>query len=144
MYDLSSKGYGLLVDRAAAELILLNCIIALRNHDTGGWIVGLVVRKLANRVRGEILVGIEVLAYRPIPVDLAPAFAGGVTVQALYLPGFDTNGKLDSVIVRVADFRSDQSLAINAGAVQYRVRLNRIIRRGADWIKARFEIESKV
>ncbi len=144
VYDLSSKGYGLLVDRAAAELILLNCIIALRNHDTGGWIVGLVVRKLANRVRGEILVGIEVLAYRPIPVDLAPAFAGGVTVQALYLPGFDTNGKLDSVIVRVADFRSDQSLAINAGAVQYRVRLNRIIRRGADWIKARFEIESKV
>jgi hypothetical protein len=142
VYDLSSKGYGLLVDRAAAELILLNGIIALRNHETGGWIAGHVVRKLANRVRGEILVGIEVLAYRPIPMDLAPA-SGGATVPALYLPGLDTNGKLDSVIVRVADFRSDQLLAIKAGSAQYRVRLNRIIRKGADWIKARFEIESK-
>ena len=142
VYDLSSKGYGLLVDRAAAELILLNGVIALRNHVTGGWIVGLVVRKLANRVRGEILLGVEVLAYRPIPVDLAPA-SGGAAVQALYMPGLDTNGKLDSVLVRVADFRSDQSLAIDSGGTQYRVRLNRIIRKGADWIKARFEIESK-
>ena len=84
----------------------------------------------------------EVLAYRPIPVDLAPA-SGGAAVQALYMPGLDTNGKLDSVLVRVADFRSDQSLAIDSGGTQYRVRLNRIIRKGADWIKARFEIESK-
>ena len=143
VFDLSSKGYGLLVDRAAADLILLNGIIALRNHDTGGWIVGLVVRKLANRVRGEILVGIEVLAYRPIPIDLTPAASGSAAVQALYMPGFDTNGKLDSVIVRVADFRSDQTHAITAGGAQYRVRLNRIIRKGADWIKARFEIEAK-
>ena len=142
VYDLSSKGYGLLVDRAASETILLNGIIALRNHETGGWIVGHVVRKLANRVRGEILVGIEVLAYRPIAVDMAPASAGAA-LQTLYMPGLDTNGKLDSVLVRVADFRSDQSFAIKAGGVQYRVRLNRIIRKGADWIKARFEIESK-
>jgi hypothetical protein len=142
VYDLSSKGYGLLVDRAAAEMILLNGIIALRNHDTGGWILGHVVRKLANRVRGEILVGIEVLAYRPIPVDLATT-SGGAVLQSLYMPGLDTNGKLDSVIVRVADFRSDQSLAIKAGDAHYRVRLNRIIRKGADWIRARFEIESK-
>ena len=26
---------------------------------------------------------------------------------------------------------------------RYRVRLNRIIKKGADWVKARFEIESK-
>jgi hypothetical protein len=141
VYDLSSKGYGLLVDRAAAELVLLNGIIALRNHETGGWIVGLVVRKLANRVRGEILVGIEVLAYRPIPVELVPA--SGATVQALYMPGLDTNGKLDSIIVRIGDFRADQTLVIKAAGAQYRVRLNRIIRKGADWIKVRFEIESK-
>jgi hypothetical protein len=142
VFDLSSKGYGLLVDRAAAEMILLNGIIALRNHETGGWIVGQVVRKLANRVRGEILVGIEVLAYRPIAVDLVPT-SGGAPLQGLYMPGLDTNGKLDSVIVRIADFRSDQTFAIKAGGTSYRVRLNRIIRKGADWIKARFEIESK-
>ena len=142
VYDLSSKGYGLLVDRNAAELVLLNGLIALRNHESGGWIIGTIVRKLANRVRGEILVGIEVLAYRPIAVD-AQATAQGGTVQTLYLPGVDTNGKLDSIIVRTADFRSDQSLVMKAGSAHYKVRLNRIIRKGADWIKARFEIESK-
>ncbi len=142
VYDLSSKGYGLLVDRAASELVLLNGIIALRNHETGGWILGLVVRKLANRVRGEILIGVEVLAYRPLPVDLVPAFGGSPT-PALYLPGLDTNGKLDSVIVGVGEFRTDQTHTIEAGGARYRVRLNRIIRKGADWLKARFEIESK-
>jgi hypothetical protein len=142
VYDLSSKGYGLLVDRAASELVLLNGIIALRNHETGGWIAGLVVRKLANRVRGEILIGVEVLAYRPMPADLVPT-SSGPTVRALYLPGLDTNGKLDSVLVGIGDFHTDQTYAIEAGGSKYRVRLNRIIRKGADWLKARFEIESK-
>jgi hypothetical protein len=142
VYDLSSKGYGLLVDRNAAELVLLNGLIALRNHESGGWIVGTIVRKLANRVRGEILVGIEVLAYRPIAVDAQPTTAGSA-VQALYLPGVDTNAKLDSILVRTGDFRSDQGLVLTAGGAQYKVRLNRIIRKGADWIKARFEIEAK-
>ncbi|HXN15418.1 MAG TPA: hypothetical protein VN878_03520, partial [Usitatibacter sp.] len=58
VYDLSSKGYGLLVDRGADEAVLLNGLIALRNHETGGWIAGTIVRKQANRVRGEMLVGV--------------------------------------------------------------------------------------
>ncbi len=67
-----SKGYGLLVDRAGADAVMLNGLIALRNQETGGWILGSVVRKLANRVRGEMLAGVEVLAYRPPPLSLAP------------------------------------------------------------------------
>lgn len=142
VYDLSSKGYGLLVDRAAADQVQLNGVLALRNHETGGWIIGTIVRKLANRVRGEILVGVEVLAYRPIPVDLVPA-SGGARTQALYLPGVDANGKLDAILVRAGDFHADRPLTVKAGASQYRIRLNRIIRKGSDWIKARFEIEAK-
>ncbi|HEX4331415.1 MAG TPA: hypothetical protein VH040_04715 [Usitatibacter sp.] len=142
VYDLSSKGYGLLVGRPEAEMLLLNGLIALRNHESGGWIVGTIVRKLANRARGEILVGVEVLAYRPIVVDAAP-FSGGNPLQAIYLPGIEPNGKLDSILVRTSDFRTDQVFEVKAGGALYRVRLNRVIRKGADWIKARFEIESK-
>jgi len=139
VFDLSSKGYGLLVDRAAAENVMLNGVIALRNHETGGWIIGTVVRKLANRVRGEILVGAEVLSYRPVPVQLTPA-DGGAAAAALYLPGIDDNGKQDAILVRTHDFRSDQHLVIQTGGAKYHVRLNRVIRKGSDWIKARFEI----
>lgn len=142
VYDLSSKGYGLLVDRAASEVVLLNGLLALRNHETGGWICGSIVRKLANRVRGEILVGVEVLAYRQIPIELVPS-AGGASVPALYLPGLDTNGKQDAVLIRIGDFRSDHTFAIKGGVASYNIRLNRIIKKGADWIKARFEIVSK-
>jgi hypothetical protein len=142
VYDMSSKGYGLLVDRAASEVVLLNGLIALRNHETGGWICGTIVRKLANRVRGEILVGVEVLAYRQIPIELIPV-SGGSPVSALYLPGLDTNGKQDAILVRVGDFHSQHTFAIKSGVASYNIRLNRIIKKGADWIKARFEIESK-
>jgi hypothetical protein len=141
VFDLSSKGYGLLVDRAAAENVMLNGVIALRNHETGGWIVGTVVRKLANRVRGEILIGVEVLSYRPVPVQLTAEGAPGV--MALYLPGRDDNGKQDAILVRAHDFRSDMPLVLPVGGAKYHIRMNRVIRKGSDWIKARFEIAKK-
>ncbi|MEO5692403.1 MAG: hypothetical protein ABIQ72_04715 [Usitatibacter sp.] len=140
--DLSSKGYGLIVDRASSDGVLLNGLLALQNHQNGGWIVGSVVRKLANRVRGEMLVGVEVLSYRPIPIELTPADGSGA-IQGIYLPGLDTNGKLDSIVVRAGEFTSTTGYVITTGGSEYRVRLNRIIKKGADWIKARFEIEAK-
>lgn len=140
--DLSSKGYGLLVDKASADTVMLNGIIGLQNQQTGGWILGTVVRKLANRVRGEILAGVEVLSYRPLRMELAPV-EGGAAVEALYMPGLDTNGKFDSVVVRAADYSASTSYTLVAGGAAYRIRLNRIAKKGADWIRARFEIESK-
>ena len=140
--DLSSKGYGLLVDRTASDTAMLNGVIGLLNHETGGWIVGSVVRKQANRMRGEMLVGVEVLSYRPVAVELAHA-KGATAVEALYLPGIDTNGKQDAILVRSGDFDSGRSFTIRTGNAEFRVRLNRIIRKGADWLNARFEIEAK-
>ena len=78
----------MLVDKAAADAVMLNGIIGLRNQVSGGWILGSVVRKLANRVRGEILAGVEVLSFRPLSIELVPA-EGGASIEALYLPGSD-------------------------------------------------------
>ena len=138
--DLSSKGYGLLVDRLTSDAILLNGILGLRNHENGGLIVGQVVRKLPNRVRGEMLLGVEVLAYRPVRIELK-ADAG--TVEAIYLPGQDSNGRQDAIVIRVADFSSEKAFTLHTGSAEFSVRLNRIIKKGADWIKVRFEIVSK-
>lgn len=140
--DLSSKGYGLLVDRASADAVLLNGLVALRDQERGGWIVGTVVRKLANRVRGEMLAGIEVLAYRPVRVLLEPV-PGGATVEALFLPGAEPNGKADALLLRVADFGAGKAFGLVAAGKRYPLRLNRVTRKGADWIKVRFEIDAK-
>jgi hypothetical protein len=142
VHDLSTKGYGLVVDRATSETILLNGLLALRNQSSGGWIVCTVVRKLANRVRGEMLIGLEVLSYRPIPVYLT-AVSGGDASMALFMPGQEGSGKLDSLLVHARDFTAGGNFTIDASGTRYKVRMNRIIRKGADWIKARFEIESK-
>jgi hypothetical protein len=142
VHDLSTKGYGLVVDRATAETILLAGLVALRNQSGAGWILCTVVRKLANRVRGEMLIGLEVLSYRPVPVYLT-SNEGRDSAMALFLPGTDPNGKLDSLLVHARDFNAGSTAAIEANGARYNVRMNRIIRKGADWIKARFEIASK-
>ena len=63
---------------------------------------------------------------------------------ALYLPGQDTNGKLDSILVNATAFGADNLYDLTVGEAAYRIQLNRIIRKGADWIRARFEIKGKV
>jgi hypothetical protein len=141
VHDLSTKGYGLVVDRATAEAVMLNGLVALRNQATGGWIVCTVVRKLANRVRGEMLVGLEVLSYRPIPMHLTAP--GGNPSMALFMPGQEPNGRMDSLLVHARDFTAGGTFTIEAAGARYDVRMNRIIRKGTDWIKARFEIASK-
>jgi len=140
--DLSSKGYGLLVDKASADTVLLNGVIGLRDQVTGGWILGSVVRKLANRVRGEMLAGVEVLSYHPIRAVLDPV-GGGSGIEALYLPGLDPSGRLDSIAIRTTDYSATMPYHLLAGGAAYRIRLNRIAKKGADWIRVRFEIESK-
>lgn len=141
VHDLSSHGYGLIVDHAAADAVPVNGLIALANHETGGWIVGSVVRKRPSRIRGEVLAGVEVLAYRPIAIQLLAA--AGEQVPALYLPGGDSSGKYDSLILEGAHFDSGRAFALRAPTGEFRIRLNRIIRKGAGWINARFEIDSK-
>jgi hypothetical protein len=122
--------------------VLVNGLLALLNHETGGWILGSVVRKRPSRVRGEVLVGVEVLSYRPIAVELALP-GGGAPTAALYIPGADSSGKQDSLVVVTGQFDSSRAVAIRTPEGEFRVRMNRIIRKGADWINARFEIEGK-
>jgi hypothetical protein len=139
--DVSTSGYGLLVDRTASEAALLNGIVGLRNHETGGWIVGTIVRKLPGAVRGEVLLGVEVVGYRPIAVELEPE--GPSNVPALFLPGDAADGRADSLLLPPGDFRLGSRFALRVGGARYHVRLNRIAAKGADWINARYEIESK-
>jgi hypothetical protein len=139
--DVSRSGYGLLLDRTAAETAPLNGILGLRNHETGGWIVGTIVRKRPGSAPGEVLVGVEVVGYRPIPVELEPD--GPSNVPALFLPGDATDGRTDSLLLPLGDFRLGSRFALRVGGARYHIRLNRIARKGIDWINARYEIESK-
>jgi hypothetical protein len=143
VHDLNASGLGLIIDRGAADEVPLHGLVGLRNQETTGWMVASVVRKLPHRVRGEMLVGVEVLCFRPIAVELHNVKRAEDT-WALFLPGRDGNGKLDSILVRAADFGAGNLYDLAVGEFAYRILLNRIIRKGPDWIRARFEIRGKV
>jgi len=141
--DLSSNGYGLVVERTAADAVMLHGVVGVRNQANGRWIACTVVRKLANRARGEMLVGLEVLSYTPLPVDLVPGAGGGEPSAALYLPGQEPAGKQDTILAHARDFAAGGPFLIHAGGAVWRVAMSRIVSRGSDWIRARFVIESK-
>jgi hypothetical protein len=144
--DLSSKGFGLLADRALSDEVILNGLMAIRNQENPGWMLGRVVRKLPNRVKGEVLVGVEVMHFRPARVELQPLadnVPAGEPVEALFCAGEDASGKLDALVLRIQDFSSEHGFQLTTGGSRFQVRMNRIVAKGADWIKARFEIEAR-
>ena len=144
--DLSSRGFGLLADRGISDEVILAGLIGIRNQENPGWMLGRVVRKLPNRVKGEVLVGVEVMHFRPARVELQPLVKNtpaGAPVEALFCAGDDPGGKLDAVVMRVQDFSSEHGFHLTSGGSRFQIRLNRIVAKGADWIKARFEIEAK-
>ena len=61
----------------------------------------------------------------------------------VYGKAIEGNGKLDSIVVRAADFSATTPYRLSAGGGAYRIRLNRIAKKGSDWIRARFEIEAR-
>lgn len=139
VHDLGAGGYGLIVDRETADLVSLNGLVALRHAGHDEWMVATVVRKRASRVRGEVLVGVELLGRRPIAVQLCPE--GAPAVAALYLAGDDPDGALDTLLARPADLRPGLRCTLRSAGIDYRIRPHGVPRRGCDWISAGFEIE---
>ena len=147
VHDYSSSGFGLLVDRATGECVPLQTLIALRSPGGQHWALGAIVRKLTNRVQGQTLIGIEMLSFRPLLVRMnrlatTPAELGETTI-GVYVPGKDADGKRDFLVLHQTDFSTRNLFEIASGGVHFRVRLNRAVKKGIDWIAMRFEVDNK-
>ncbi len=157
IYDISSKGVGLLVDRATGEEVSVSQIIALKPDSFTDWMVGVVVRKIMQPTTGETLLGVQILCYRPLPVSLTRAVAAmdskaetesatsstTVTIAALYLPDVNQDGKSDILILPASDFQLKNVFSLVAETSQFSVRINRVLRQGRDWVGLRFEVIGK-
>ncbi|MDX2219972.1 MAG: hypothetical protein SF172_13205 [Burkholderiales bacterium] len=145
VHDFSASGVGLLVDRATGDVVPLQTLIAMRVSRERAWAVGTIVRKLTNRVQGQTLIGIELLSNRALAVRLLKT---GVTpyidgLDALYLPGTDNEGKRDFLVLRQSEFAARSVFEIPTRGTHFRVRLNRTVKKGTDWIAMRFEVDNK-
>ena len=145
VHDFSSTGFGLLIDQNAGEHVTLHSLIALRQPGAAHWALGAIARKLANRAEAQTLIGVEILSYRPLAVTLKRVNKtdNAAATRALYVMGRDGNGKRDFLVLRLADFASRNIFEIPIQAMHYRVRLNRAVKKGPDWIALRFEVDNK-
>lgn len=148
LHDMSSKGVGLLVDRVTGERIGIGQVLAVRPDGFTHWLLGVIVRKLTQRTLDETLLGVELLSYRPLPVTLhryanardAEPDPNMTPFAAMFLPGRDEDGKGDVLAVPAGDFGLKNVLSLAADGVQFRVRINRALRKGGDWIALRYEV----
>ncbi len=148
LHDMSSKGVGLMVDRVTGERIGIGQILAVRPDGFSHWLLGVIVRKLTQRTLGETLLGVELLSYRPLPVSLqryahardAEPDPASPPLAAMFLPGQDEDGKADVLALPAGDFGLKNILSLDANGIHFRVRVNRVLRKGSDWISLRFEV----
>ena len=151
IHDISSKGIGLLVDRATGERVNIGQLLAVKPDGLEHWMMAVIVRKLTQRTVGETLLGVEILCYRPLPVmltryayarDAAPD-SDTTPIAALYLPSIQADGKSDILILPAADFQLKNIFSLATQNHHFRVRINRVLRKGNDWVGLRFEVIGK-
>jgi hypothetical protein len=151
IHDMSSKGIGLIVDRPTGDRISVGQLLAVKPDGFAYFMVGVIVRKLTQRTLGETLLGVEMLSYRPLPMTLyrytnardAMPDPGNPPVPAIYLPGRDQDGKSDALVLPSGDFGLKNVFSLPTKSGNFRVRINRVLRKGDDWVGLRFEVISR-
>ena len=151
IHDMSSKGVGLMVERTTGERIAVGQLLALKPDGFNHFMLGVIVRKLTQRTIGETLVGVEILSYRPLPVTLARYVNArdaspdpdAALIAALYLPGKNPDGKSDILVLPAGNFGLKNVFELPSKTERFRVRINRVLRKGSDWVGLRFEVIGK-
>ncbi len=143
--DLSSKGMGLIVDRMTGERIVIGHLLAVYIDQNPRWVVGVVARKIEQRSLGETTLGVEILSHTPIAIRLQPIDVEGdplpePTAHALYFPGLEASGKGDMMILPGNGVSLKNIFAVKSGDASFDLRVNRVLRKGSDWMGMRFEV----
>ena len=156
VHDMSPQGFGLIASRAESLDIDIGTLIAIKPDGFAHWLVGLVVRKIAQRpALTETLLGVELLSVRPLPVlftrfshavdaepdpNLAPVAAIYLAVRPSDGDGVENGGGGDVLLLPAGDFGLKTTFSLATRAARFRVRINRVVRKGRDWVGLRFEV----
>jgi hypothetical protein len=147
VHDVTSKGIGIMVERALSDRIQVGSVMALRLKRAEPWMLGSVARKIEHRSAGEALLGIEILSHSPLPLTLSVLDEYGEqldvpSLNAIYLPGSETNGVNDLIVVSGAGNGLKHVFGAKTGRGMFDLRLNRVHKKGDDWIGLRFDVVS--
>lgn len=137
LVDESASGLGLEGDDADQSLAV-GTLVALRREDGGPPLLAEVARRVA--VAGApTRIGMRILSGDPRRLTLERQSRRG-QVDALYLPGTDSSGRADAILVAQSDFDPQAYLDARLGDRHYGLRLNRIRHLGRGWVLAGLEV----
>jgi hypothetical protein len=161
--DMSPSGMGFTVSHGNANRLEVGSLIAIKIFDAGKpserWIVATVARRVEQTEPLSTLLGTEILSLQPVGVRLqriemttddatTSKFSPVADARdALFIPGEDSRGRSDKLLIPFDEIgvdKQDATYQLKTASATFVIRLNRTIRKGADWLMFGFEVLNKI
>ena len=149
--DKSATGLGILVPATTASALPIGTLVGFRESGAHRWQIGMLVRRLATTASEQSLMGVRRLATAPVFVHLSRRVAAapkrhdplGDGIPALFTPFDQALRAVDALLVSPDHYQPESPLTIRVGNAVYRVHMNRVIERGAGWLRVGIEVLGK-
>jgi hypothetical protein len=127
----------------------LGTMIAFRWSEDDPWEIGNIVRRIRAAEDSVWVVGVRRLCDEPVAIELGADDEGlmleteSASTDSIYAPINADTGRIDGLIVspQALGARTDYLLPTRGSA--FRIRANRVIDRGEDWVRFGFEVLGK-
>lgn len=149
LHDRSVSGLGARLPLQMERQAPLGALIAFRWVDDDPWEIGTIVRRIRAADDALWVVGVRRLSDEPVAVDLdadseQPMLETQADVTAsIYAPINAEAGRIDGLIVSPEAFGARADYLLPTRGQSFRIRANRVIDHGADWIRFGFEVLGK-
>ncbi|MBL8515017.1 MAG: hypothetical protein JNJ55_13575, partial [Betaproteobacteria bacterium] len=156
--DISETGFGLIAGPDHRDALMVGDLAAVRLTAQSPAAICVVTRKVALPQGRTSLIGLRILTRLARPVSLEfvrdeedAASAGTASrppASAIFVPGEDTSGRGDSLIVSETVYRSQGTVSqgrttafrVRFGGALFRVVLGRVKKQGRGWKMAAFDV----
>jgi hypothetical protein len=141
--DMSETGFGLLAGPDQADAFQIGDLAAVRLATSTPPAVCVVSRKVALPGGNQHLIGLRILTRVARPLALEFPTDGSSQrppASAIFIPGDDSLGRGDSIIVSETIYRSTIAFRVTLGGNHFRVTLGRVKRQGRGWKMVAFDV----
>ncbi len=148
--DVSESGFGLIAGADHQDALAVGDIAAVRLTAQSPATICVVTRKVRQPQSRGTLIGLRILTRTARPLSLEHAgndekSSGGTkgarpAVSAIFIPGEDTSGRGDSIIVSETVYRGPATFRARLGSDTFCVTLGRIKKQGRGWKMAAFSV----
>ena len=127
----------------------LGALVAFRASAEEDWQIGSVVRRVRNADETQWLAGIKRISDSPVALRLQLADANASDASpaseplAIYAPASSGAGRIDSLLLDANQFARGGQFKLPTRGGAFRIKLNRVMDRGDQWVRVGFEVMGK-